>query len=390
MKKATFLVLFTIIGMPIWADPPVETIENGIKATDPITFQVERDLVLGNDLDRDDTLFAYGISAAGTTDGTIFVMDRGNHRICVFDKHGKTLRIFGSEGQGPGEFQELDAMTIDPKGRVVTFDSGSKRVSYFDQEGNFLDSTNFAPNIQAIFTPVVLANGHIGTGLLDTGNTGQLTYRFQLFDAQMKPIKSYIDVPQPDKDWSQMQQPGFWEDFLVDQFTAYGSGLPFGSPLGDDRFIVVRTNQYAGQVVDQTGKVLFSFTKQHKPQPLSEDAKRVIFEEMWQAMATNPFLSQFITQPVFERALTRMDDLQMSQPLTAVMPVIGGFVALAERDPMTHIGQLDYFDMQGQLRGSTTIKGPAYNVSGVGNTLYLTGLDEEDNVVVMRYRIKGI
>ena len=41
-----------------------------------------------------------GIAIAGNE---VFVSDAGNNRIQVFDRDGRFLRLFGSEGEGPGE-----------------------------------------------------------------------------------------------------------------------------------------------------------------------------------------------------------------------------------------------------------------------------------------------
>lgn len=41
---------------------------------------------------------------AARSDGTLYVVDRGNHEVRAFDSRGRHLRTFGREGAGPGEF----------------------------------------------------------------------------------------------------------------------------------------------------------------------------------------------------------------------------------------------------------------------------------------------
>jgi DNA-binding beta-propeller fold protein YncE len=76
-------------------------------------------------------------------DGTIFVADGhggdSNARIVKFSKDGKFIKSWGKKGTGPGEFGELHAMAIDPKGRLYVADRSNKRIQVFDQEGNFID-----------------------------------------------------------------------------------------------------------------------------------------------------------------------------------------------------------------------------------------------------------
>jgi DNA-binding beta-propeller fold protein YncE len=76
-------------------------------------------------------------------DGTIFVADGhggdSNARIVKFSKDGKFIKSWGKKGTGPGEFGELHAIAIDPKGRLYVADRSNKRIQVFDQEGNFID-----------------------------------------------------------------------------------------------------------------------------------------------------------------------------------------------------------------------------------------------------------
>ena len=86
--------------------------ENGVKVirnpNDPlygeIKFELEEDLSIGNEEDEN---YAFYDSAVPTvySEGNIFVLDDGNHRIQKFDKDGNYLLSFGRKGQGPGEFQ---------------------------------------------------------------------------------------------------------------------------------------------------------------------------------------------------------------------------------------------------------------------------------------------
>jgi DNA-binding beta-propeller fold protein YncE len=75
--------------------------------------------------------------------GNIFVSDGhggdSNARIVKFSKDGKFIKAWGKKGTGPGEFGELHAIAMDPKGRIFVADRGNLRIQIFDQDGNFLD-----------------------------------------------------------------------------------------------------------------------------------------------------------------------------------------------------------------------------------------------------------
>ena len=73
--------------------------------------------------------------------GDIFVAQGhggANGRILKFDKNGKFVKHFGKAGPGPGEFNVPHALAMDSQGRIFVGDRGNNRVQLFDQEGKFL------------------------------------------------------------------------------------------------------------------------------------------------------------------------------------------------------------------------------------------------------------
>jgi DNA-binding beta-propeller fold protein YncE len=66
----------------------------------------------------------------------------GNHRIAVFDAKGKFLRQWGSPGTGPGQFAPVGAghphcVLIGQDGLVYVCDRGNDRIQVFDKKGGF-------------------------------------------------------------------------------------------------------------------------------------------------------------------------------------------------------------------------------------------------------------
>jgi sugar lactone lactonase YvrE len=75
--------------------------------------------------------------------GDIFVADghdagKGNARIVKFTKDGKFIKQWGSHGSGPGQFETPHALAFDSKGRLFVGDRANNRIQIFDQEGNFI------------------------------------------------------------------------------------------------------------------------------------------------------------------------------------------------------------------------------------------------------------
>jgi sugar lactone lactonase YvrE len=77
--------------------------------------------------------------------GDIFVADGHgegtNERVMKFDKTGKFLAQWGKPGNGPcgaGEFSSLHALAIDSQGRLFIADRDNNRIQIYDQDGNYL------------------------------------------------------------------------------------------------------------------------------------------------------------------------------------------------------------------------------------------------------------
>jgi DNA-binding beta-propeller fold protein YncE len=60
-------------------------------------------------------------------------------RILKFDSTGKLIQQFGKSGSGPGEFNVPHALAMDSRGRLFIGDRGNNRVQIFDQDGNYLE-----------------------------------------------------------------------------------------------------------------------------------------------------------------------------------------------------------------------------------------------------------
>jgi NHL repeat len=59
-------------------------------------------------------------------------------RVLRFSKDGRFIKTWGKEGTGPGEFNVPHGIAIDSTGRVFVADRGNNRIQIFDQDGKFL------------------------------------------------------------------------------------------------------------------------------------------------------------------------------------------------------------------------------------------------------------
>ena len=70
--------------------------------------------------------------------GNIFISDGyGNSRVAKFDKEGRFIKSWGSKGKAPGQFDTLHSIATDAEGNVYVGDRGNRRIQVFNNDGEF-------------------------------------------------------------------------------------------------------------------------------------------------------------------------------------------------------------------------------------------------------------
>jgi hypothetical protein len=71
--------------------------------------------------------------------GDIFISDGYiNSRVAKFDKNGDWVKQWGDRGKKPGEFNTPHSIAADAKGNIYVADRGNRRIQVFDTDGTFL------------------------------------------------------------------------------------------------------------------------------------------------------------------------------------------------------------------------------------------------------------
>lgn len=73
--------------------------------------------------------------ATRLADGRIVVANGGSTELLVFDEAGQHLAAWGGEGEGPGEFLELNRVAVWSGDSIVASDNWQNRASFFDANG---------------------------------------------------------------------------------------------------------------------------------------------------------------------------------------------------------------------------------------------------------------
>ena len=72
-------------------------------------------------------------------------------RILKFDKDGNFIKEWGEIGFRPGQFRTPHALAFDSQGRLFVADRGNHRIQIFDQDGNLLDTYHQHGRISGLF-----------------------------------------------------------------------------------------------------------------------------------------------------------------------------------------------------------------------------------------------
>lgn len=163
MKKTLLLSLIALFLFIYSCGKKIETatieIVDGVKiihCTDtPLhpkkTVTFEEELTISGEDDAGNVILYQPSSYTVADNGDIYISDRSDNVIKVFDGNGQYLRTIGGKGGGPGEFESIGRMEILPDGKLLVMDYQLRRTSFFDQAGEFIESIQWRTSHYDLF-----------------------------------------------------------------------------------------------------------------------------------------------------------------------------------------------------------------------------------------------
>src|SRR5881396_234637 len=84
-------------------------------------------------------LFRQPTDVAWDSEGNIYISDGYiNSRVAKYDKNGDWVKSWGERGTGPGQFNLPHAIAVDRNNNIYVGDRSNRRIQVFDTEGKFL------------------------------------------------------------------------------------------------------------------------------------------------------------------------------------------------------------------------------------------------------------
>jgi hypothetical protein len=76
----------------------------------------------------------------------LYLLDRGNARVLVFDRAGRFVRQLGHKGGGPGEFEVPIALAVLQDGGIAVLDLAHQNLTLFGADGRFRRTVAWQPS----------------------------------------------------------------------------------------------------------------------------------------------------------------------------------------------------------------------------------------------------
>ena len=305
-------------------------------------------------------------------DGVVYLSDSANRIDYIFGPDGSFIRSFAKTGQGPGEVQRHGRFFF-ADGKVIIPDIG--RIHYFTKEGEYLRTVNKDCEPHAFLDENRLIDAPLSAAFLPEGK-GNIT----LLDLRSG------------------------KDTVIAEFSAFEGGVarssgrvavdvivPVFSPMmtigySGNRLYLGMSDRYRINVTDLEGRDITAFSVDREKIRVSQRDKRDFFNK---GNLPADLLKQIVDSLPDE--VTCFHRIEVHNKLIFV------FVSGIDLDNKTlRIKQIDIFSPEGKYfykahlnfgGNRVHLSSPLQNIVIKSDFLYAVLLDEEENVLVAKYKI---
>jgi hypothetical protein len=117
----------------------------GLRAVQRLALADSPRVSIGGRDEREEYQLGYVVGALRLSDGRIVVADGQPRLLRYYDPAGRHLRAVGGEGNGPGEFERVSAITRLRADTIVAWDALQRRLTRFSSAGETASTLNLPP-----------------------------------------------------------------------------------------------------------------------------------------------------------------------------------------------------------------------------------------------------
>lgn len=118
-----------------------------------------------------DGLFRQVTDIAWDSAGNTYISDGYiNSRVAKFDRNGNWIKSWGEPGDQPGQFNTPHSIAIDAQNQVYVADRGNRRIQVFDTDGNFLRQITIDVPVPPNARPAIGNRPTATTGTMSPGS----------------------------------------------------------------------------------------------------------------------------------------------------------------------------------------------------------------------------
>lgn len=259
---SVFIMLFSCQKQKLEWKGTIEEVDGVIVVKNPKepmysenVVSLKEELSIGEAEGRKEYMFSQIRNIAVDDEENIYVLDRKEFHIKVFDKDGEYLRTFGEKGQGPGELNRPSSILITPQNEIMVEDS--RVLHFFTLQGEFIKSLS-AAKIQFFGRTSMDSQSSIYamTGTINM-EKGISTYELKKFDSNLNFLNTVASIPGPKagKPFDPFMPLFFWKIY------------------GNDTIIYGYQKNYELLVFNPEGKLIKKIVKKHTPLKITEEEK---------------------------------------------------------------------------------------------------------------------
>ena len=200
----SILILFNACGEQRAHGQRTVEEENGVTVvknpSEPLNPELqiifEEELTIGVEEGDENYMFGNQVFVNADDEGNIYVTDGDRRTVKKYDSNGNFLQSIGRQGQGPGEFQDINEVRFNSEGNIYLNDLKTQRLSFFSKEGNYLKGVKFPTFFESV---VINSKGFYVARSVDNVELGKgkkWDYYYGLFDGNFNLMAEFLRLPQ--------------------------------------------------------------------------------------------------------------------------------------------------------------------------------------------------